>query len=171
MDPSKLERDLEELHPSSFAWAVSCCGGDRQEAEDVLQAVYLKVLAGKARFGGHSTLKTWLFAVIRKTAGGRFRRRRVRQALLARWGGDQTAAAVEPGGEERVDRRRRAGAVRSALRELSPKQRQVLELVFYHGLTVREAAEAMGVSRGTASLHYARGKQRLARLIVAEEPA
>lgn len=171
MDPSKLERELEELHPSSFAWAVSCCGGDRQEAEDVLQVVYLKVLSGKARFGGRSTLKTWLFAVIRRTAWAAARRRRLRLGLLGRWSADTTPGLVEPGGEERIERRRRAGEVRGALLELSPKQRQVLELVFYHGLTVREAAAAMGVSAGTASLHYARGKQRLSRLITSEESA
>jgi len=171
MDPAKLERELEELHASSFAWAVSCCGGDRQEAEDVLQAVYLKVLSGKARFGGRSTLKTWLFSVIRRTAWAGARSRRLRRGLLSRWSADVASGPVEPGAEERVERRRRAGEVRGALLELSPKQRQVLELVFYHGLTVREAAAAMGVTAGTASLHYARGKQRLSRLIGAEESA
>ena len=165
MDPSKLERELEELHRSSFAWAVSCCRGDRQEAEDVLQVAYLEVLSGRARFGGRSTLKTWLFAVIRKTAWARARRRRLRRGLLSRWGGEGSSRAVETSGEQRLERRRQAGAIREALHDLSPKQRQVLELVFYHGLTVREAATAMGVSAGTASLHYARGKARLSRRI------
>lgn len=41
------EQRLEELHPASFGWAVQCCGGDRQEAEDVLQTTYLKVLDGR----------------------------------------------------------------------------------------------------------------------------
>src|SRR6476659_6962031 len=62
------EATLESLHPSSFAWALGCCGRNREDAEEVLQDVYLKILEGKARFEGRSTLKTWLFAVIRKTA-------------------------------------------------------------------------------------------------------
>jgi RNA polymerase sigma-70 factor (ECF subfamily) len=165
MDPSRLERELEELHPASFAWAVSCCGGDRQEAEDVLQTVYVKILSGKARFGGRSSLKTWVFSVIRRTAWASSRKRRLRAALRTRWMGNE-ARVVEARGEERLDRRRRAGRVRAALERLSPRQRQILELVFYHGLTVREAGEALGVSAGTASLHYARGKQRLSSLMV-----
>ena len=36
------------------------------EAEEVLQTVYLKIFEGNARFRGESSLKTWLFAVIRK---------------------------------------------------------------------------------------------------------
>ncbi len=168
MHPADLERQLEELHAASFAWAVSCCGGDRQEAEEVLQIVYLKILEGRARFAGHSALKTWLFGVIRRTAFGRARRRRLRAALLGRWGGRELAPAPRAGAEARLDRGRRSDRVRRALEALSPRQRQVIELVFFHDLTVREAAETMGVSAGTASLHYDRGKRRLARLIESE---
>src|SRR5689334_233240 len=58
----ELAEQLEQLHPASFAWALGCCDRDRAEAEEVLQNVYVKVLEGKARFNGRSTLKTWLFA-------------------------------------------------------------------------------------------------------------
>src|SRR6266702_1393591 len=68
------ERDLEALHPACFGWALGCCGWNREEAEDVLQTVYLKVFDGRARFDGHSSLKTWLFAVIWRTAAERRRR-------------------------------------------------------------------------------------------------
>ncbi len=168
MDPADLERQLEELHAASFAWAASCCGGDRQEAEEVLQIVYLKILEGRARFGGRSALKTWLFGVIRRTAFGRARRRSLRSALLFRWGRRELAPAPRAGVEGRLERRQRSERVRQALESLSPRQRQVLELVFFHDLTVREAAETMGVAAGTASLHYDRGKRRLARLIEGE---
>ncbi len=51
--------------------------------------------------------------------------------------------------------------IRSLLAGLAPRQRQVLELVFYHELVLREAAGVMGVSIGTASRHYDRGKRAL----------
>jgi hypothetical protein len=50
------ERELEALHPAGFGWALGCCRWDHQEAADVLQAVYVKVLEGKARFDGRSSL-------------------------------------------------------------------------------------------------------------------
>ena len=168
MDSAELERQLEELHGSSFAWAMSCCAGDRQEAEEVLQAVYLKVLEGRARFGGRSTLKTWMFAVIRRTAAGRARRRKLHAALLFRWGGQELRPVSPSGAEVDLERRQVSKRLREALVALSPRQRQVLELVFYHELTVRQAAESMGVAPGTASLHYDRGKRRLLELIDGE---
>src|SRR5213596_2872547 len=74
MDIAELKVELEKLHSASFGWAVSCCGRDPGEAEEILQTVYLKILEGKARFRGEASLKTWLFAVIRKTAIGEHRK-------------------------------------------------------------------------------------------------
>ena len=65
------DKVLEELHPASYRWAVTCCRGDREEARDVLQTVYVDVLEGRARFDGLAGVRTWLFAVIRRTAAGR----------------------------------------------------------------------------------------------------
>src|SRR5438132_11516583 len=78
MEIADLRCALERHHAESFGWALVCCGRDRVEAEDVLQASYLKVLDGKARFDGRSSVKTWLFGVIRRTAAEERRRRLLR---------------------------------------------------------------------------------------------
>lgn len=53
MDPT-LRRGIEQLHPASFARARACCAFRRDEAQDVLQTVYLKLLAGRARYHGRA---------------------------------------------------------------------------------------------------------------------
>src|SRR5437764_14166891 len=75
-----LERKLDQLHPAAFGWALACCAGDRAAAEDALQASYLKILDGRARFDGRATFRTWLFSVVRYTAAGQRRR-----AAFRRW--------------------------------------------------------------------------------------
>jgi len=157
----ELRDKIAELHADAFAWAVACCEGRRDEAEDVLQASYLKVIDGRAKFGGQSSFKTWLFGVVRNTAREVRRRRRVRAALLFEW----TRRDVEPARPTPRDAAEAAQlreTLRGVLSELSERQRQVLELVFYHDLTVEEAAEVMGVTVGTARTHYDRGKKALA---------
>src|SRR5207247_9042104 len=54
MSPEALERELDHLHPAAFGWALACCAGDRAAAEDALQASYLKILDGRARFDGRA---------------------------------------------------------------------------------------------------------------------
>jgi RNA polymerase sigma-70 factor (ECF subfamily) len=156
---STLRRDIEELHDASFAWALACCAWRREEAEDVLQTAYLKVLDGRARFDGRATVKTWLFAVIRNTAADRRRRSWLATLGIERlWQRRIEPETAAPSGGD-VERRRR---VREALARLAARQREVLDLVFFHDLTIEEAARVMGVSLGSARVHYQRGKKRLA---------
>lgn len=155
-----LEQQLEELHPASFAWALGMCGRDADDAQEVLQETYLKIFEGKARFDGRSTLKTWLFAVIRRTAATR---RRLRWLRDLRFVHDDVSSV--PDGKDSAERRviqaERTSALLRALYRLARRQREVIELVFYHDMTIEEAAGVVGVSVGTARVHYHRAKQRL----------
>ena len=81
MEISEFKAELEKLHQTSFGWALNCCAYDRADAEEVLQTVYLKILQGKAIYRGESKLRTWLFAVIRKTAISE-RRKHVLRSLI-----------------------------------------------------------------------------------------
>jgi RNA polymerase sigma-70 factor (ECF subfamily) len=170
VDHAELTEQLEALHPHSFGWAMACCGRRREEAEDVLHDVYLKVLGGEARFDGRSALKTWLFGIVRRAATGRQRKQRLRALLGVRHAGliDGPAQAALPDDDAMAaDRRART---RRALARLARRQSEVLELVFYHDLTIEEAAKIMDVSVGSARVHYHRGKKRMAELLKEEGP-
>ena len=162
MDPNALKRELAALHASSWGWALACCGRDHDEAQDVLQQAYVKVLSGRARWSGRAALKTWFFGVVRLTAHEqrrwRFGRRRL--ALVAE---PPDAPASVP----KVDRET-AEALGRALTRVSPRQREVLHLVFYEGLSIEEAAAVMEVSLGTARQHYERGKASLLEILKGE---
>lgn len=171
MDDVELRLQLERVHADCFGWAMSCCGRNRDDAEEVLQAVYLSVLDGRARYDARSSFRTWLFGVIRRTAASERRRAWLRGMLVeregGRWKGDAgifaTDSFVAPDAE--VERESRRDGLGRALARLAPRQREVLQLVFYHDLTVEEAAAVMRVSVGSARTHYARGKANLAEML------
>src|SRR6185503_6952285 len=76
MERQELERELERLHAESWGWALACARR-RDVAEDALQTAYVRVLSGAARPSGGSSLRTWLFGVIRLTVMEELRRERV----------------------------------------------------------------------------------------------
>ncbi len=142
---------MTALHDASFSWALRCCDFKRDLAEEVLQNVYLKVLDNKALFRGESSFKTWLFSVIRVTA------HEMRRSQMSKIIGNEKFRRMdvaEEKSEETLD-------VKALFSELSEKQAQLMELVFYHDLTLEEAAHTMGISMGTASTHYKRAKEIL----------
>lgn len=162
LDREELEARLAELHEASFGWACSCCGWNESDAADVLQDAYVKVISGRARFDGHSAFRTWFFGVIRLTAREahrRVRRLEDRRDRLAEEAAATDAAVTQP--DDPAVRSEQARILREALKTLSGRQREVLHLVFYEDLTVREAADAMEVSVGSARVHYHRGKENL----------
>jgi RNA polymerase sigma factor (sigma-70 family) len=134
----------------------------------VLQTTYLKILDGRARFDGRSSVLTWLFAVIRKSAVD-VRRRRYVHALAAQLLGRQLGEGVAASAEDALEASQSQRAVVAAMRRVSSRQREVLLLVFYHELTVEDAAQVMGVSAGAARQHYARGRRALRALLGARE--
>jgi len=166
---SALEEELEQLHPASFAWAMACCRWSRPDAEEVLQAAYFKVLNAQALYGGRATVRTWLFGVIRNTAADHRRRRLLEAVLVHRWFVRREAPAIAPAADELLAREQRRTRIVDALRRLARRQREVLELVFYQGMTIEQSAEVMGVSIGSARVHYDRGKRRILERLGEEE--
>lgn len=161
-DSRELLERLQELHLSAFTWSLHCCDGRRAEAEDVLQTVYLKLLTGSARFDGRSAFKTWVFAVIRSTSRDTRRSIGRRLRLLSTWLTSRTSAqeAAAPAIAYENELRESIGRLLSAL---SGRQREILQLVFYHDLTIEQAAQVLGISIGSARVHYERGKDNLRR--------
>jgi RNA polymerase sigma factor (sigma-70 family) len=161
-----LAARLEALHEASFGWACSCCDGDRDEAADVLQTCYVKVLTGRAEFGGQSSFRTWFFGVVRFTAL-ESRRRGARALTLA---GLQDPGPEPAQPDAALLEAEQGERLRDALAQLPARQRDVLHLVFYQGLSVTEAATVLELSVGSVRVHYDRGKKRMRALLASFRP-
>jgi RNA polymerase sigma-70 factor (ECF subfamily) len=159
MNEAELRTEMEQHHTAAYGWALNCCSRCPELAEDVLQMAYLKILDGRARFDGGAVFKTWLFSVIRLTAIDEQRRLWLRRFRL---GNAEPEPAIEMSvAGEGLDGAERLAIFQVALARLPKRQKEVLHLAFYQGLSLSEASQVMGLSLGSARTHYERGKSNL----------
>ena len=155
--------DFEKLYRSSrddlYAYAASLLR-DRAAAEEVTAAAFERAYRRRRTFNPRrGSARAWLFGIARNAALDELRRRR-RVADLAVDPEDVEAAAPEVGADRAVAR----AAVRSALASLEPRERELIALKFFAGLSNRELARVLGVSESNAGtlLHRAVTKLRKA---------
>ncbi len=160
-DTEDLRSRLAAHHRDGYAWALSCCGWNAVEAENVLQSTYVKILDGRAAYAGRSTFRTWLFAVIRLTAAQERRRNWLFTRRFVYEPEAIDSAAIEHDPADAIHREQMRAHLQHALRRLPSRQREVIVLVFDNELTLDQAAAVMGVSAGSARRHYDRAKRRL----------
>ena len=169
MNEEELKVLLEQHHAAGYGWALSCCRGNEADAKDVLQTVYLKILEGRARFGGRAAFRTWFFAVIRNTAADEQRRQVLRRLRLLAAQEYQQRVASPATPADAAEPSPVLALFRTALTRLPARQREVLELVFSYDCTLEEAADIMGISIGSVRTHYERGKRAIRTWMNAEE--
>ena len=141
--------------------------GDREEALDLSQEVFLRVFRTISRFRGHSTLRTWIYRIAINQARNRHRfwRRRHRADQVSL---DQHVAAhgeFVSAGEARPDRvlaqKELAAKLQSALDHLPFDQRTAIVLREIDGLSYEEIAYSLGVAVGTVKSRLTRARQAL----------
>jgi RNA polymerase sigma-70 factor (ECF subfamily) len=146
-------------------WAVALrttC--DPEEAADALQDAMISAFRRAGDFRGDSAVTTWLHRIVVNACLDRLRRRAARPAITGDEEvlsalGAQVGADPADGSGLRLD-------VTAALTLLPTPQRAALVLVDMFGYQVSEAAEILGTTVGTIKSRCARGRAKLAPLLI-----
>jgi RNA polymerase sigma-70 factor, ECF subfamily len=133
--------------------------GDSTSAEDVRAEVFLAVWRQAGRFEARCSVSTWLLAITRNKALSSLRR--TREVYL-----DAEAAALVPDpaddAETNVLKKDRDDILRRATGRLPRKQAEVIDLVYYHGKSIAEVAQILGIPENTVKTRMHHARKRLA---------
>jgi len=139
-----------------YRWLLRLVG-DEALAEDLLSDVFLDVWRQAATFEGHSSVSTWLLAIARNKAVSA-RRRRPDVEL----NDELTSTLADPADDPELllQKKDREEALRRSVARLSQGHAEIIDLVYYHGKSVKEVAEVMGLNAATVKtrMFYARKK-------------
>jgi len=135
---------------------------DETLAEDLLSDVFLDVWRQASSFKAHSSVSTWLLAIARYKALSA-RRRRTDAELDDELASSLADPADDP--ELVLQKKNRAEVLRQSLARLSPEHGEVIDLVYYHGKSVKEVAEIVGIGEGTVKTRMFYARKKLAELV------
>lgn len=141
--------------------------GDRDEALDLSQEVFLRVFRTLSRFRGQSALRTWIYRIAINQARNRQRwwRRRRRADLVSLDDHLTRCGEIEATGEVLPDRllasKETAARIWAAMERLPFDQRTALVLREIDGLRYEEIAFSLDVAVGTVKSRLTRARQAL----------
>ena len=156
-----LGRLAGALRPLICRWALVITG-DPQDAEDIAQIVLMKMLTSMEGFDGRSRVTSWVYRITRNASLDHQRRKKQDQRLAekAEWlARAETPRLDDP--LDDIDMKRTLRLIRTLLRELPKRQREVFDLVDLQGLEPREAAELLEMNPNTLRVHLLRARRRI----------
>jgi RNA polymerase sigma-70 factor, ECF subfamily len=153
-------------HRRRLSYAASRILRNQDDAEDVVQESFLKAYCHIRTFDGRSQFSTWITRIVINTAlmSVRRRSRYVHESIndgLPQNEGHWELADRSPDAESRFLRSECLYHLSAAIRTLPPILRNVVEIRLARDGTLREVAEATGVSLPAAKTRLFRAKQRL----------
>jgi RNA polymerase sigma-70 factor (ECF subfamily) len=146
-----------------YRWLLRLVG-DEALAEDLLSDVFLDVWRQAAKFEARSSVSTWLLAIARyKALSARCRR------IDAELDEEVPVIIADPADNPELvlQKKNQTELVRHSLARLSPEHGEVIDLVYYHGKSVREVAEIVGVAAATVKTRMFYARKKLAELFEA----
>ncbi|MDX6742326.1 RNA polymerase sigma factor [Actinocorallia sp. A-T 12471] len=161
-DPDALEA-FYRRHVAEVTGFVARRVADPHTVDDLTTEVFLAAIEAADRYRpGRGAPRAWLLGIARNLVAAEWRRRAGDLDKTRREGSRRTLDDDDISRlEEQIDAERASRALHAVLATLPPKLRGVVELVDLDGLSLAEAAAALGVRDGTARVRLHRARKVL----------
>ena len=133
---------------------------NREDAEDVLQEVFLRYIRNAPEFESPEHEHAWFIRVTVNCAKDQFKTY-VRKNTAS----DDNGETLERFAERRDDGAPEFGALERALAELKPEAREIVHLYYYEGYRTAEIASVVGIGEGSVRSSLARSRRRIKKIL------
>lgn len=167
--PASIGRDSDAFesfyreHLESIQRFIARRVDDPEDAADLTAEVFMAAIKASATYRGDAVPLAWLYGIARNVVSGHHRSRaraiRAVQRIDTRelLDDDATGRILD-----RIESQQQARCLYQSLAGLPGRQRAIVELVAVDGMTLTEAANALGITPGNARVRYHRARRRLA---------
>jgi RNA polymerase sigma-70 factor (ECF subfamily) len=166
-DREAFGRLVERYMRRAYFAALSLVGS-REDALDLSQEAFVRAYRSRGTIDPERPFYAWLYQILRRLCFNFLRDRRTRRATLeasASWLADDAADRSGPDPAEALAREERRRLVAAAIERLPAREREVLALKEFEGLTYKEIASLVGVPIGTVMSRLYAARQRLAQAL------
>jgi RNA polymerase sigma-70 factor (ECF subfamily) len=160
----RFENCFREHHTALLAFTMRRVSG-REAAEDVVADTF--AVAWRRRDCIPDSPLPWIYAIAANVIADQYRSTRRRHDLGARLVSEARSGVAGADPAESLAQR---DAFATAFGQLEEHEREVLRLVAWDGLDVREAAQVLGCSQGAFRVRLHRARRKLARRLDAPKP-
>ena len=158
---------LYGLHQDRVRGIVSRYVRDRDEADDLLQVVFLKVYQGLDRFRGEAAFTTWLTRIAMNVCTTHLRTLRAQKTLHATF--EQQGRMPSPTPEDEWALKERRQMLTQHIQALPDSQRRALWMRYMEDLSYREIERRLHVPEGTVKIWLFRGRHRLRQALMQQQ--
>jgi RNA polymerase sigma-70 factor (ECF subfamily) len=145
-------RSMVDTYKEQMYWQIRKMVVSHEDANDVLQLVFIKVFKGIKNFKGDSKLSTWLYRICYNESVT-FLKKRAKEysissdELLQRLTDNLEADVYFTGDEIQL-------SLQKALARLPDRQREIFNLRYYHDIKFKEIASILDLSEGAVKSSY-----------------
>jgi RNA polymerase sigma-70 factor, ECF subfamily len=151
-------------------WVVRRMIPDHDEADDVVQDVFIRAYHSLKSFKGESSVYTWLYRIAVNLSLNEIRRRKIRKTFSLDENTTEQHQSYDDSPIEEIEKREQSMLIKKAIDRLPEKQKQVFVLRYYEELPYEEIAKIVKTSVGGLKANYFHAVKKIGEYLKHEMP-
>lgn len=166
IDLDNLEDSISKIYRKYYLEVyrfLVCFSGNQNDAEDLTQEVFIRVLYNLSTFKNENNLKTWIFSIAKHVAVDHYRKKRFSSIFSE--GFFKQIESSNKGPNDLIEQNEMKMLIHEAISKLKPKYRAVVIFRGINELSVKETSKILNCSESKVKVDYHRAIKDLKKML------